>query len=102
MTGYVFDFLKATNSNRGGSLQIYDNRIEGLKSVMFSGNYLDNLMVSNNVVESVTKVPSKLINAIQSKNVIITGNTLPADVTFETPVVSTNTSNLIDASNSWN
>ena len=102
MTGYVFDFMMATSSNRGGNLQIYDNSIEGLKAVLFSGNYLDNLLFSNNEVESVTKVPSKLINVVQSKNVIITGNTLPADVTLDVPVVSTNTSNLIDVSNSWN
>ena len=102
ITGYVFDFLKATSSSRGGGLQIYDNKIEDLNTVMFSGDYLDNLIVSNNVVESVAKVPSKLINAVQSKNVIITGNTLPAEVTIETPVVSTSTINLIDASNSWN
>ena len=102
ITGYVFDFLKATSSNHGGGLQIYDTRIESLNTVMFSGNYLDNVMISNNVVESVNRVAAKLINAVQSKNVIITGNMLPADVTYDTPVISTNTTNLIDASNSWN
>ena len=101
-TSYAFDFLKATSSNHGGSLQIYDNKIDGLKSVMFSGDYLDNVMISNNEVASVTKVPSKVISAVQSRNVIITGNMLPADVTIATPVVSTDTSNLIDVSNSWN
>ena len=99
---YVFDFLKATSSNHGGGLQIYDNKIGGLNSVMFSGDYLDNVIISNNEVESVTKVPSKLISAVASKNVIITGNTMPADVTLETPVVSDNTTDLINASNSWN
>lgn len=100
--GYVFDFLKATSSSRGGNLQIVDNKIEGLNTVMFSGDYLDNVMLNNNEVESIANVPSKLINAIQSRNVIITGNTLPDDVSIDNPVVSTNTSNLIESSNSWN
>ncbi len=102
ITSYVFDFLKAILSNHGNSLQIYGNKIEGLKSLLFSGDYLDNVVIADNEVTSVTKLPSKLISAVQSKNIIITGNTLPTGTTVTTPVVSTGTTNLIDTSNSWN
>ena len=102
ITSYEFDFLKAINSTHGSGLQIYNNKIEGLKSMLFAGDYIDNMMFTGNEVTSVSKAPSKLISITQSLNVVIAGNTLPADVTITTPVVSTSTSNLIDTANSWN
>ena len=102
ITSYVFDFLKAISTNHGGSLHIYDNKIEGLKSLLFTGQYLDNVIISNNEITSVAKVPSKLVNATKSTNLIITGNSLPEGVSIATPVVTTETSDVIDASNSWN
>ncbi len=102
ITSYVFDFLKAIYSTHGSGLQICNNKIEGLKSQMFSADYIDNMMFTGNEVTSVTQVPSKLISITQSLNIVITGNTLPADVNITTPVVSTSTSNLINTSNSWN
>lgn len=102
ITSYVFDFLKATSSNHGGRLQIHGNKIDGLKSQLFAGCFLDNVIITGNEVTSVNKSPSKLISATQSQNVIITGNSLPSGVTIATPVVSTSTGNLIDESNTWN
>lgn len=102
IASYVFDFLAAISSNHGTGIQVYNNTVEGLKSYLLAGDYLDNVMVTNNVVNSVTTVASRLIHVIQSKNVVITGNTVPSDVTYSTPVNSTNTTNLIDAANSWN
>ena len=98
---YVFDFLKATKTKRGGGLQISDNTISGLKAPLFSGGYLDDVIVSNNQVTSVTTVPTNLIKVKESNNVVIVGNTLPSGTEVSTPVDSSNTTNLISASNSW-
>ena len=99
---YVFDFLAAISSNHGTGLQIHDNKIDGLKSYLFAGDYLDNVIISNNEITSVTSVPSRLISVAQSKNLVITGNSLPTDVSIATPVVTATTTGLIETFNSWN
>ena len=99
---YVFDFLKASATSRGGGHIITDNSIEGLKAMMFSGKYLDYVTIANNTVSSVTKVPTAIISITQSDNVVISGNTLPEGTTVSEPVKSTDTTNLLDNSNSWN
>lgn len=101
ITSYVFDFMMANSVVRGGSLQISNNKVQGLKDLLFSGDYLDDVVISNNVVKSVTRVPASLIKVVESKNVIVVGNTLPSGVAIGEPVDATNTENLIQASNSW-
>lgn len=101
ITSYVFDFLKATSGARGGGLLITNNKVTGLKNSLFAGKYLDNVVLSKNTVSSVTTMPSELIKVTYSEGVIITGNTLPSGATVTTAVNSTNSTNLIDASNSW-
>ena len=102
MTGFVFDFLKATSARHGAGLQIMNNTIGGLRTTMFSGGYLDDVVISSNTVNSTSATPSSLINVTNSKNVIIVGNTLPSGVSVSSPVVSTNSTNVINTSNSWN
>lgn len=99
---YVFDFLKASASSRGGGHIITDNSIEGLKAMMFSGKYLDYVTIANNTVSSITTVPSAVISVTNSNNVVISGNQLPSGTTISQPVKSTDTTNLLDNSNSWN
>ena len=99
---YVFDFLKASSTSRGGGHLITDNSIEGLKAMMFSGKYLDYVTIANNTVSSITTVPSAIISITQSDNVLISGNKLPSGTTVSEPVRSTDTTNLIESSNSWN
>lgn len=102
ITSYVFDFLKATSSVRGGGLQISNNTIKGLKAPMFNGRYLDDVILSNNQVSTVTTAPSNLVTVTSSSNVVIVGNTLPSSSSVSSPVISTGTTNLVQASNSWN
>lgn len=102
ITSYVFDFLKSTSGNRGGGLLITGNKITGLKNTLFAGNYLNDVILTNNTVESVSTVPSTLIKTNGSNGVIIVGNTLPSGVSVSTPVTATNATNLVNASNSWN
>ena len=102
ITSYVFDFLKATTSSHGGGHIISDNRIEGLKNMLFSGKYLDQVTIANNVIASVTSAPATLVYVTQSNNIVITGNTLPSGTTITQPVNSTGTTHLIDDGNAWN
>ena len=101
ITSYVFDFLKATTSARGGGLQISNNYIDNLNSLLFSGRYLDDVIITNNEVRSMAGSPSNIISVLASKNVIVVGNQLPSGASITKPVVSTGTANLIDNSNSW-
>lgn len=102
ITSYVFDFLMANDTFRGGGLQISNNKIDGLKEAMFSGDYLDDVVISNNTVRSVSRTPENLIKVNECNNVIVVGNRLPSGVTINEPVDATNTENLIEASNGWN
>lgn len=102
ITSYVFDFLKATTSVRGGGMQISNNSIKGLKAPLFYGRHLDDVILSNNQVVSVTRVPSSMVSVTNSSNVIIVGNTLPSGTSVTDPVISTGTTNLVQTSNSWN
>ena len=99
---HVFDFLAATSSSRGGGLMIMGNTINGLKGSLFYGDYLNEAVLTNNTIKSVTSVPTTLISVLSSTNVIIVGNKLPSGTTVSTPVKSTSTTNLINTSNSWN
>ena len=99
--GYVFDFLKAQTSYRGSGLQISNNYIYNLKSAVFSGDYLDNVIISSNIVSSVESTPSSFVKISDSRNVIISGNKLPDGVEVSTPVNANNTLNLIEKYNSW-
>jgi polygalacturonase len=101
ITSYVFDFLKATSSDKGGGLMISNNKVSGLKSSLFAGKYLDDVVLTKNTVSSVTSAPSELIKVTSSNDVIIVGNTLPSGISVTTPVNSTGTTNLISVSNSW-
>lgn len=102
ITSYVFDFLMSSSGRHGGGLLIQGNRITGLKTTLFAGNYLDDVILSNNTIESVSSVPSTLIRTNGSNGVIIVGNTLPSGVSISTPVTANNATNLVDANNSWN
>lgn len=102
MTSYVFDFLKASSTSRGGGLQIMGNTISGLKASLFYGNYLDNVIFTDNQVTSANKSLTYLISVNYSNNVIVSGNTLPAGASVSTMVRSTSTTNLINNGNSWN
>lgn len=99
---HVFDFLAASSNTHGGGLLITNNTISGLRGMLFSGDYLNEAVLANNTIKSVTTVPTTLINVVSSDNVIIAGNKLPSGTTIETPVNSTSTTNLINVSNSWN
>ena len=102
ITGYVFDFLKASASSRGGGLLITNNQIVGLQSVLFSGKYLNDVVITNNTVSSVTTTPSTFIKATSSNCVIVVGNSIPSGTSVSQPVTATSTTNLINNSNSWN
>ena len=69
---------------------------------MFSGRYLDDVIIAGNKVTQVSSAPANLINVTQSNNVIISGNTLPSGVNISQPVVSTGTTNILQNANSWN
>lgn len=101
-TTYVFDFLKSTTSRHGGGLLITNNTIKDLNYTMFAGNYLDDVIISNNSITSVNTVPEKLIVSNNSNGMVIVGNTLPEGVSISQPVDVTDATNVIDASNSWN
>jgi hypothetical protein len=46
--------------------------------------------------------PSTLIVSNNSNGMIIMGNTLPNDISISQPVDVTNSTNVVDVSNSWN
>ena len=98
----VFDFLAAGPNTRGGGLMITNNTINGLKDALFAGDYLNEAVIANNTVKTVTTVPTTLVTVLSSDNVIVAGNKLPSGTSVETPVNSTGTTNLINVSNSWN
>lgn len=102
IVSHVFDFLKASSSSRGGGIHIYNNEISGMRAAMFSGRYLDDVIIAGNKVTQVSSAPANLINVTQSNNVIISGNTLPSGVNISQPVVSTGTTNILQNANSWN
>jgi hypothetical protein len=104
ITEYVFDFLKSTSSRHGGGLLITGNTIKGLKCPLFAGNYLDDVIISNNNITTVNaeSTPSTLIVSNNSNGMIIMGNTLPNDISISQPVDVTNSTNVVDVSNSWN
>ena len=102
IASYVFDFLIASATSRGGGHIITDNTIEGLKAMMFSGKYLDYVTIANNTVSSVTTVPTAIVSITNSDNVVISGNNLPSGTTIAQPVRSTDTTNLLVNGNSWN
>ena len=102
ITGYVFDFMAATATKRGGGLQIFDNTISKLKNSLFYGDHLDNLILANNMITSIAKTPSTLVIVISSNNAIITGNQIPSGASVPAYINSSNTTNLINAGNSWN
>ena len=97
----MFDFLNSSTYTHGGSLLITGNKAAGLKASLFAGKYLDDVVITKNTVTSVTTVPSELIKVTGSNDVIVVSNTLPEGVSVTTPVNATNTTNLIQASNSW-
>ena len=99
---HVFDFLAATSGSHGGGLMITNNTINGLKGSLFAGDYLNEAVLANNTIKTVTTAPATLITVLSSDNVIIAGNKLPTGTTIDTPVKSTGTTNLINVSNSWN
>ena len=101
ITSYVFDFLLASSTSHGGGLQVSDNKIDNLKYTMFKGRYLDDVIISNNEVRSVTMAPSVLISVNNSSNVIVVGNQLPSGTSVSTPVEATGATNLVQSSNSW-
>ena len=100
ITSYVFDFLLASYYGYGGALQIMDNEIYGLNDLMLSGTYLENVIISGNAIKSLKRTPSNLVKVTNSKNVIITGNSLSSG-NISNPVVTTSSSNVINNSNSW-
>lgn len=102
ITSYVFDFMKSTSSRHGGGLIITGNTITGLKNTLFSGNYLDDVIITNNTVKSVTTPPATLITSTGSNGLIIMGNQLPSGTTISEPVNTTNATNVVNVSNSWN
>ena len=102
ITSYVFDFLKSTSARHGGGLLITDNTIMGLKYTMFGGNYLDDVIITNNKITSVSTVPATLISSNNSNGLIIVGNTLPSGTSISTPVTANGSTNIVQASNSWN
>lgn len=98
----VFDFMMATSNFHGSGLQISNNQIVNLKSTLFGGKYLDNVIISDNVVKNVLQQPQHVISVTQSRNVVISGNTLVPLVSTGDAVDSTETVNLIQDANSWN
>ena len=102
ITSSVFDFLKGSSVSHGGGLQIMNNYIEDLKAPMFEGNYIDEAIISNNVVRSVAITPSNIVKLANSRNIMIVGNKLPANTTVSDPVNATDTENLMQNSNTWN
>jgi hypothetical protein len=71
---------------------------------LFAGNYLDDVIISNNNITTVNaeSTPSTLIVSNNSNGMIIMGNTLPNDISISQPVDVTNSTNVVDVSNSWN
>ena len=102
MTTYVFDFLKSSSSKHGGGLLITGNTIKGLKYTLFAGDYLDDVIITNNNIASVDLVPETLISSKKSNGMIIVGNTLPEGTSIPQPVDVTDATNVVEASNSWN
>lgn len=101
ITNGVFDFQKATAAKRGGGLLISNNTIENLKSIIFVGNYLNNVIISNNEVKSVTATPGNYIIVLDSDAVVVSGNSVTG-ASAAYPINSTNTTNLVQSGNSWN
>lgn len=99
ITGEVFA-LAATATGR--QLQFSNNTIRALNSLMFSGNDLDGVMLVENEIKTVSTLPSSVARVAQCNNVVISSNKLPASATISTPVIDTGTTNIIQASNSWN
>ena len=101
ITGEVFDFSTASASP-GGVLQISNNTIRGLRSLLFSGANLGDVMMAANEVKTITTLPPNVLRVVQCGNVILSVNKLPTSAVFSTPVIATGTINMIEYSNSWN
>ena len=99
---YVFDFMGPTKYFHGSGLHISDNKVFNLNSLLFSGIYLDNVVISDNKVKSVVTQTSNLIRVTKSQDVVITGNIVPSSATWDKTVNATKTDNLILEHNSWN
>ena len=99
---YVFDFMGPTKYFHGSGLHISDNKVFNLNSLLFSGIYLDNVVISDNKVKSVVTQTSNLIRVTKSQDVVITGNIVPSSATWDKTVNATKTDDLILEHNSWN
>lgn len=102
ITYSVFDFEKATAAKRGGGLMITNNKIENLKWMIFNGDNLNDVIISNNEVTSVNKAPSSYITVTESDAVVIVGNTISTGASVANPVDVTNSTNVVENANSWN
>ena len=102
INGFVFNFVKATSGFHGGGFLISNNQIHNLKSFLFSGLYLDNVILADNVVNSVASQPSKLISITRSRDVVIAGNKVLSSMSWDVPVDATETVNIIQDANTWN
>ena len=102
ITYSVFDFERATSTNRGGGLLITNNRIENLRYLIFNGDNLNDVIISNNEVTNVSKIPSNFISVLDSDAVVIVGNTISSGTNVSQPVDVTNSTNVVESGNSWN
>lgn len=108
ITSYVFDFLFATSASHGGGLLIIGNKIQNLKAIMFAGDFLDNVIIASNQIQSITTTPSNLIWIGGCSCVTINGNTWPTGTSVSTPIKTTDengnnaATNVINVGNSWN
>ena len=101
ITGDVFAF-STQSATAGGMLQISNNIIRGLNSLLFNGNNLDGVLLYGNEVKSITTVPPNMARATMCNNVIFSANKIPTSAVFSTPVIATGTTNIIQSSNTWN
>ena len=97
----VFAFSTASAAP-GGTLQVSNNTIRGLNAMLFNGENMDGIVMAGNEVKTVTTLPQCALRVVQCNNVILSANKFPSSASFSTPVIATGTTNIIQASNSWN
>lgn len=99
ITNVVLDFSHTATGSTYGGLVIDGNIVIQLRNNFVKVGYLDSIVISNNIIRSITTAPSYLIIATSVNGLVVTNN---LSVTNTNYVDSTNALKVVNANNTWN
>lgn len=95
----IINFPTATLGNIGGDFIISNNMIIGLNNELFDGKYQKRIVITNNVISSVTGTNITIIKATNSDKVIIVGNICAESNNITVDIDTTGSTNVVNVNN---